>query len=378
MTARVRPGRAGAEAARPSPQEGATRPAGRGAVPVLAVEGLTKHFPVRRGVLRRVVGRVQAVTDVSFEVGEGETLAIVGESGCGKSTTGRAVLRLVEPGAGSVRLDGQDVLALSPAGLRAMRRHMQIVFQDPYGSLNPRMTVAETLREPLLLHGIATASDAGAQVADLLRLCGLSEWHAGRYPHEFSGGQRQRVGVARALATRPRLVVCDEPVSALDVSVQAQIVNLLQDLQRELGVAYVFIAHDLAVVRHIAHRVAVMYLGRIVETAPAEAIFAHPPPPLHPQPDRRGPPPRPRRGPRADPPGGRRAVGAGTPPRAAPSTPAARWPSRAAAPSGPSCARSMARPGAAWSRATMRRRRRRCRRRRAARSRPGSRRGWRS
>ena len=244
--------------------------------PVLAVEGLTKHFPVRRGVLRRVVGHVQAVTDVSFEVGEGETLAVVGESGCGKSTTGRAVLRLIEPSAGSIRLDGQDVLALGPSGLRAMRRQMQIVFQDPFGSLNPRMTVAETLREPLLLHGIATASDADAQVADLLRLCGLSEWHAGRYPHEFSGGQRQRVGVARALATRPRLIVCDEPVSALDVSVQAQIVNLLQDLQRELGVAYVFIAHDLAVVRHIAHRVAVMYLGRIVETAPAEAIFAHP------------------------------------------------------------------------------------------------------
>jgi oligopeptide/dipeptide ABC transporter ATP-binding protein len=243
---------------------------------VLEVEGLTKHFPVRRGVLRRVVGTVQAVTDVSFAVAAGETLAIVGESGCGKSTTGRAVLRLLEPSSGAVRLEGRNLLELSPAELRRARRKMQIIFQDPFGSLNPRMTVAETLREPLLLHGVATPGDVDERVEALLATCGLQPFHAGRYPHEFSGGQRQRVGVARALATRPRLVVCDEPVSALDVSVQAQIVNLLRDLQARMGMAYVFIAHDLAVVRHIADRVAVMYLGRIVEEAPVEALFARP------------------------------------------------------------------------------------------------------
>ena len=258
---------------RPSDERGDVSAA---SVPVLAVEGLTKHFPVRRGVLRRVVGAVQAVTDVSFEVAHGETLAVVGESGCGKSTLGRSVLRLIEPTAGSVRLDGEDLMALSPAGLRAARRRMQIIFQDPFGSLNPRMTVGETLAEPLLLHGLATPADVGERTVELLRLCGLSEFHAARYPHEFSGGQRQRVGVARALAPRPRLVVCDEPVSALDVSVQAQIVNLLGDLQERFGLAYVFISHDLAVVRHIAHRVAVMYLGRIVEEAPAAALFARP------------------------------------------------------------------------------------------------------
>ncbi|MFN3938819.1 MAG: ATP-binding cassette domain-containing protein, partial [Gemmobacter sp.] len=220
--------------------------------PLLRVEGLTKHFPVRRGILGRQVGMVQAVTDVSFSVGAGETLAVVGESGCGKSTTGRALLRLIEPTAGRVFLDGEEITALSPAGLRAARRRMQIIFQDPYGSLNPRMTVRETLAEPLLLHGVATPANVDAKVAEVLAMSGLSRFHAERYPHEFSGGQRQRVGIARALATRPRLIVCDEPVSALDVSVQAQIVNLLQDLQRELGVAYVFISHDLAVVRHIA------------------------------------------------------------------------------------------------------------------------------
>lgn len=246
---------------------------------LLAVEGLTKHFPVRRGLLRRTVGQVQAVTDVSFEVGAGETLAIVGESGCGKSTTGRTLLRLLEPTAGAVRLEGTDLLGLSSGQLREMRRKMQIIFQDPYGSLNPRMTVREVLAEPLLLHGVATQATLRAKIAEVLELCGLSAFHAERYPHEFSGGQRQRVGIARALATRPRLIVCDEPVSALDVSVQAQIVNLLQDIQRELGVAYVFISHDLAVVRHIATRVAVMYLGRIVEEAPATELFAAP---LHP------------------------------------------------------------------------------------------------
>ncbi|MFC7704761.1 ABC transporter ATP-binding protein [Plastorhodobacter daqingensis] len=247
--------------------------------PVLEVENLTKHFPVRRGLLRRTVGQVQAVTDVSFSVAPGETLAVVGESGCGKSTTGRALLRLIEPTSGHVRLDGESVTDLGKADLRQMRRRMQIIFQDPYGSLNPRMTVREVLSEPLLLHGVATPRTLDAKLAEVLELCGLSSFHAERYPHEFSGGQRQRVGIARALATRPRLIVCDEPVSALDVSVQAQIVNLLQDLQRELGVAYVFISHDLAVVRHIATRVAVMYLGRIVEEGAAAGLFARP---LHP------------------------------------------------------------------------------------------------
>ncbi|MCO6392970.1 dipeptide ABC transporter ATP-binding protein [Aliihoeflea aestuarii] len=246
------------------------------ATPVLDVRNLTKHFPIRRGVLRRVVGNVEAVTDVSFKVAPGETLAVVGESGCGKSTTGRALLRLIEPTSGQVMLDGADVTNLSRNALRQARRRMQIIFQDPYGSLNPRMTVREALSEPLLLHGVATPANLDAKVAEVLRLCGLSKFHAERYPHEFSGGQRQRVGIARALATRPRLIVCDEPVSALDVSVQAQIVNLLQDIQRELGIAYVFISHDLAVVRHIANRVAVMYLGRIVEEAAAKDLFASP------------------------------------------------------------------------------------------------------
>lgn len=243
---------------------------------MLEVRGLTKHFPVRRGVLRRVVGQVQAVNDVSFDVAEGETLAIVGESGCGKSTIGRAVLRLIEPTAGSVHLEGEPVLDLRPDDMRAMRRKMQIIFQDPFASLNPRMTVAETLAEPLILHGLATPDTAQTEVSQLLETCGLQPWHAGRYPHEFSGGQRQRVGIARALATRPRVIVCDEPVSALDVSVQAQIVNLLGDLQAQFGIGYIFISHDLAVVRHVADRVAVVYLGRIVEDAPVETLFANP------------------------------------------------------------------------------------------------------
>jgi oligopeptide transport system ATP-binding protein len=244
--------------------------------PVLQIEGLTKHFPVRRGVLRRQVGTVQAVTDVSLAIQPGETLAVVGESGCGKSTLGRAILRLNEPDAGRIVLDGEDITALDRHDLRAARKQMQIIFQDPYGSLNPRMTVRETLAEPFLLHGMASAADLDAKIDQLITTCGLSSWHADRYPHEFSGGQRQRVGIARALATNPRLIVCDEPVSALDVSVQAQIVNLLQDLQVERGLAYVFISHDLAVVRHIARRVAVMYLGRIVELAESSTLFRTP------------------------------------------------------------------------------------------------------
>ena len=243
---------------------------------MLQVDGLTKHFEMRRGVLRRVAGVVQAVNDVTFSVAEGETLAVVGESGCGKSTIGRTLLRLLEPTAGRVTLDGTSVMDLDAGALRGMRRKMQIIFQDPFGSLNPRMTVAETLAEPLLLHGLATRGDVDEKVSALLRTCGLQAWHAGRFPHEFSGGQRQRIGIARALATRPRLIVCDEPVSALDVSVQAQIVNLLKDLQAEFGIGYVFISHDLSVVRHMADRVAVVYLGRIVEEASADVLFAHP------------------------------------------------------------------------------------------------------
>jgi oligopeptide/dipeptide ABC transporter ATP-binding protein len=242
--------------------------------PLLQVRGLTKHFPIRSGLLQRVTGAVKAVDDVSFDVARGETLALVGESGCGKTTTGRALLRLIEPTRGSVHFDGTDVMALTGEPLRRMRRHMQIVFQDPYGSLNPRMTVGEAVREGLLVHQLAEGSDADRRVSHLLDEVGLRPEYASRFPHEFSGGQRQRIGIARALAVEPSFIVCDEPVSALDVSVQAQVVNLLRDLQRDRGLSYLFIAHDLAVVSHMADRVAVMYLGRIVELAPRAALFA--------------------------------------------------------------------------------------------------------
>ncbi len=245
--------------------------------PLLEVDNLAKHYPMRRGVvLARTVGNVRAVDGIGFTLARGETLALVGESGCGKSTTARLVLRLIEPTTGTVKFEGQDITTLGGAALRALRRRMQIVFQDPFASLNPRMTVGDILEEPLVVHGIGDAASRRARVAELLGLVGLAPYHAGRYPHEFSGGQRQRIGIARALAVEPALVVCDEPVSALDVSIQAQVVNLLKDLQGRLGLSYLFIAHDLAVVKHVADRVAVMYLGRIVEVGPKAQVFANP------------------------------------------------------------------------------------------------------
>ena len=244
--------------------------------PLLRVEGLVKHFGVNRDLLGRARGAVRAVDNIDFVVKRGETFALVGESGCGKSTTGRLILRLIEADAGAIYFDGRNILTLDGAAMRALRREMQIVFQDPYASLNPRMTVGEMLAEPLAVHGLAAGGERQARVAELLRIVGLAPHHARRYPHEFSGGQRQRIGIARALAVEPKLLVCDEPVSALDVSVRAQVVNLLKDLQARFGLSYIFIAHDLAVVKHIADRIAVMYLGKIVELTDKEALFAAP------------------------------------------------------------------------------------------------------
>jgi oligopeptide/dipeptide ABC transporter ATP-binding protein len=246
---------------------------------LLVVRELAKHFPVQRGLFGRAIGHVRAVDGVSFEVRRGETLALVGESGCGKSTLGRLILRLVEPTKGRIVFDGMDALALDRAGLKRLRRRAQLIFQDPFGSLNPRMTVAAMLGEVIKVHGLSDNGGAHARIAELLAAVGLQADDARKYPHEFSGGQRQRIGIARALAVQPEFVVADEPVSSLDVSVQAQILNLLRDLQSRFQLTYLLIAHDLSVVRQIAERVAVMYLGRIVEIGDSESIFATP---LHP------------------------------------------------------------------------------------------------
>ena len=253
-----------------APSQGPAQP---GSGPLLEVRNLAKYFPVRSGVLGGTAQRVHAVDGVSFQVAEGEVLGLVGESGCGKSTMARLILRLIEPTTGEVRFKGEDLVSASPRRLKSLRRHFQMIFQDPYASLNPRMRISAILEEPLIIHRLGTKTDRAAQVRSLLAKVGLQEDVLDRYPHEFSGGQRQRVGIARALILHPQLIVADEPVSSLDVSIQAQIVNLLQDLQVDYRLSLIFIAHDLMMVRHISDRVAVMYLGRIVELAPVEGLF---------------------------------------------------------------------------------------------------------
>jgi oligopeptide transport system ATP-binding protein len=247
---------------------------------LLEVDHLVKHFPIKRGILiDREIGSVRAVDDVSFTVGKGETLGLVGESGCGKSTLCRTLLRLIEPTSGSMRFEGRELSDLGRRELQKMRREMQMIFQDPYASLNPRKRVGQVVGDPLQLHGIASGEERKRRVQELLERVGLNPEHYNRYPHEFSGGQRQRIGIARALALNPKLIVADEPVSALDVSIQAQIINLLSDLQSEFGLTYIFVAHDLGVVRHVSDRIAVMYLGKIVEIGPAEEVYTNP---IHP------------------------------------------------------------------------------------------------
>jgi oligopeptide/dipeptide ABC transporter ATP-binding protein len=243
---------------------------------LLEVKGLKIYYPISSGLFNKTIGYVKAVDDVSFSVNEGETLGIVGESGCGKSTTGRAILRLTVPTEGDVIFQGQNLSALKGPGLRKIRRDMQIVFQDPYASLNPRMTVGTILEEPLKIHGLAAGAERKRRVKELLDIVGLTEHHYNRYPHEFSGGQRQRIGIARALITKPKLIVADEPVSALDVSIQSQILNLMKDLQEQFKLTYMFISHDLSVVRHISDRVGVMYLGALVELAPKHKLYDNP------------------------------------------------------------------------------------------------------
>ena len=246
---------------------------------LIQVKNLVKYFPVREGILQRVKDYVRAVDDVSFVVREGETLGLVGESGCGKTTIGRTMLRLIEPTSGSVIIVGKDVFKLAGQEMKVMRRNMQIIFQDPYASLDPRMPIGDSVMEGLNIHHIGTSKERYEIMLDTLKKVGLEDYHARRYPHEFSGGQRQRIGIARALALRPKFIVCDEPVSALDVSIQSQVLNILKDLQQEFGLTYLFIAHNLSVVEHISNRVAVMYLGKMVELSHRDELFAHP---LHP------------------------------------------------------------------------------------------------
>ncbi|MBM4109798.1 MAG: ABC transporter ATP-binding protein [Phycisphaerae bacterium] len=246
------------------------------AQPILEVKDLQVHFPIRRGLLQRTVGHVKAVDGVSFTLRRGETLGLVGESGCGKTTAGRALLRLIPATGGTANFDGQDIFSLAPEAMRTLRRRIQIIFQDPGGSLNPRMRVGNIIGEPLLVHGLATGDQLRSRVEELLVRCGLWKQAADRYPHEFSGGQRQRIGIARALALDPDLIVCDEPTSALDVSIQSQILNLLKDLQDERGLSYLFISHDMAVIHHICHRIAVMREGRIVEMGTRDEVIRSP------------------------------------------------------------------------------------------------------